>query len=197
MGGMFFGATAFNQYIGNWNTAKVIDMYSMFFKATAFNQDLGNWKIADSNNMRDMLYYCGLNVANYDNTLIGWARQAPPAHIVLGAHGLKYCVGEDARNTLTSTYGWSINGDSLACALSPGLMPKVFPNPTTGPVRITNIKVGDVILLTDAIGQKLLQQLATDETQMLNIHLMAQGIYLISIMRGGKIVITAKITKLN
>jgi hypothetical protein len=76
-------------------------------------------------------------------------------------------------------------------------MPKVFPNPTTGTVKIINIKIGDVILLADVIGQKLLQQLATDETQMLNIHLMAQGIYLISIIRSGKIVITYKITKLN
>jgi hypothetical protein len=58
-------------------------------------------------------------------------------------------------------------------------------------------QAGSPGLLTDAIGQKLLQQLATDETQILNIHLMAQGIYLISIMRGDKIIITAKITKLN
>jgi len=147
--------------------------------------------------MRLMLDNSGLSVANYDNTLIGWVRQAPPVNIVLGAQNLKYCVGEDARNTLTSTYGWSITGDSLACAFSTGLMPKVFPNPTKGPVRISNIKIGDVILLTDAIGQKLQQELATDETQILNIHLMAQGIYLISIMRRGKILITAKITKLN
>jgi surface protein len=194
---MFESATAFNGDIAGWKTDKVTDMGYMFWGATAFNQYLGNWRIANSTNMRHMLDNSGLSVVNYDNTLIGWAGEAQPVNIVLGAQNLKYCVGEDARNTLTSIYHWSITGDSLACAFSPGLMPKVFPNPTTGPVRISNIKIGDVILLTDAIGQKLQQELATDETQMLNIHLMAQGIYLISIMRRGKILITAKITKLN
>jgi hypothetical protein len=143
--------------------------------------------------MRYMLDYCGLSVTNYDKTLIGWARQIPSTDIVLGAQGLKYCVGADARSKLISNYGWSITGDSLSCPLKP----KVFPNPTKGPVRIINIQTGDMIVLTDAIGRHLLKQLATDESQMLDISLMAEGVYLISIFRSGKIVLTDKITKLN
>ena len=80
---------------------------------------------------------------------------------------------------------------------SNSFLPKIFPNPTTGPLRISNIKIGDVIILTDASGRQLLKQLATQETQMLNINSMAQGIYFISIIRSGKIVINDKITKLN
>lgn len=197
MGYMFYGATAFNQDIGNWNTAKVNDMYGMFRGATAFNQNLGDWKIVNFPNMRYMLNDCALSVANYDNTLIGWAGQAPAANIVLGAQGLKYCVGADARSKLVSDYNWSISGDSLSCALTVDLMPKVFPNPTIGPLRVSNIKIGDVILLTDVTGQKLLIELASHETQFLNISLMAQGIYLISIIRNDKIVITQKIAKVN
>lgn len=195
MGSVFFGATAFNQDIGHWNTAKVIDMDGMFWGATAFNQDIGSWKIADLNNMEYMLNDCGLSVANYDKILIGWARQALPINVVLGARGLKYCAGANARNTLISTYGWTINDDSLSCVLPLSL--KIFPNPTTGPTTISNIETGDVIVLTDVIGQKILKQLATGETQKLNINFLAPGVYLISIFRGGKIIMTDKITKLN
>ena len=197
MGSMFFGSSAFNQNIGHWNTSKVTDMYGMFWGAKAFNHDLGNWKIANSPNMLYMLDNSGLSITNYDNTLIGWARQAPSANLIFSAEGLAYCKGADARSKLISTYNWKIFGDSLSCALPSDLMPKVFPNPTTGAVRISNIRIGDVILLTDVVGQKLSSQMATDETQRLNIDLMANGIYLISIMRKGRIVITHKITKLN
>jgi surface protein len=40
---MFYNASAFNQPLGNWNTAKVTDMSVMFYGASAFNQDIGNW----------------------------------------------------------------------------------------------------------------------------------------------------------
>ena len=192
---MFFGATAFNQNIGHWNTAKVTKMYGMFWGATAFNQDIGNWKIAYLANMLYMLDNSGLSLANYDHTLIGWAAQAPPAILRLSAQGLKYCAGADARNKLVSTYGWTIYEDSLSC-VSP-FEPKVFPNPTAGSLTITNIQSGDVTLLTDAIGQKLLTQVASGTIQKLDISSMPQAVYLISIIRGSKIIITKKITKLN
>lgn len=197
MGTMFFGATAFNQDIGHWNTAKVTDMYGMFWGATAFNQDLGNWKIANSPNMLYMLDNSGLSISNYDNTLIGWARQAPSANLLFSAEGLKYCKGADARSKLISAYNWRISGDSLSCALPSDLMPMVFPNPTTGLVKISEMQIGDVILLTDVVGQKLFHQTASAETELLNINFMASGIYLISIIRKGRMVITRKITKLN
>ena len=37
MYGMFNGATAFNQPIGDWNTSKVTDFGDMFTDATAWN----------------------------------------------------------------------------------------------------------------------------------------------------------------
>ena len=43
---MFFQARAFNQNIGDWDTAKVTDMSSMFRDATAFNQDLSGWNVS-------------------------------------------------------------------------------------------------------------------------------------------------------
>ena len=40
---MFYEAYAFNQDIGNWNTAQVTDMRYMFKYASAFNQDISLW----------------------------------------------------------------------------------------------------------------------------------------------------------
>ncbi|MHA7863054.1 BspA family leucine-rich repeat surface protein [Flagellimonas marinaquae] len=55
MGGMFFGATVFNQPLvqqpGGWNTSNVTDMTYMFSIATSFNQDLSSW---DTSNVTDM-----------------------------------------------------------------------------------------------------------------------------------------------
>ncbi|MDG1474917.1 MAG: BspA family leucine-rich repeat surface protein [Porticoccaceae bacterium] len=65
---MFFGATAFNQDIGHWDTGVVEDMSSMFHGATAFNQDIGDWDTAAVTNMHFMFY--GATTFNQD--IGGW-----------------------------------------------------------------------------------------------------------------------------
>ena len=314
MGGMFTSAIHFNQDIGNWNTASVNDMSRMFYRASSFNQNvskwntgavtkmnvmfreassfdqnLGNWNIQAVNDMTNMLDYSNLSSNNYDNTLIGWSLQEPANKVTLGALQLTYCHGENARTSLISTFGWTINGDHLECALpidlisfyikqsakrsveitwvtgveqnvqsmavqhstnagqwetifistskgsnsqyttvdnnpAPGinfyrllttdldgsrqfsfirslnfsasLLPNVYPNPTSGVITIRNIKSGDVIVLTDVTGRQMLKKQASADTQMLDIHSLAQGMYFISIMRDGKVVVNDKITKM-
>ena len=63
--------------------------------------------------MENMLNNSGLNTENYDATLIGWASQNLQSNLPLGAEGLTYCAGKEARERLIEEYNWNITGDML------------------------------------------------------------------------------------
>ncbi|MCC5942354.1 MAG: DUF285 domain-containing protein [Balneolaceae bacterium] len=111
---LMFNGTPFNQDISGWNTENVTDMWQMFLAASSFDQNLGNWKISNVIHMNQMLNSSGLSVANYDQTLIGWAAQAVQSDVELGSFGLEYCDGAAARHSLIVNDGWEITGDSIA-----------------------------------------------------------------------------------
>lgn len=116
MGGMFNGASAFNQNLSAWDVSSVINMNSMFNNASSFNQNLGSWNISSVTNMTSMLGGSGISTINYDATLIGWAAQSVQPNVTLTATGLRYCNSEMARNSLITTYNWTITGDILFCS---------------------------------------------------------------------------------
>ena len=102
----------FNQDIGEWNVSSVTNMSNMFKNSTAFNQDIGNWNVSNVTNMSNMLNNSGLSISNYDALLKSWAAQTLQSNVSLGASGLKYCEGESARTTLTSSpNNWVITDD--------------------------------------------------------------------------------------
>ncbi len=112
MNQMFFGAANFNQPIGNWDVSNVTNMSWMFYFAENFNQAIGSWDVGKVSGMEYLLSFSGLDIANYDQTLIGWAAQNVQPNVALGADGLKYCAGETARTQLITGKGWIITGDS-------------------------------------------------------------------------------------
>ncbi len=120
MTGMFYGATTFNQDLSSWDFSQVQDIEELFSGASSFNQDLSSWDISSVTNMTGIFTGTGLSQENYDHILVGWAtleaaETAIPGNLTLDADAT-YCLGEAARNTLTSApYNWTINDGGQGC----------------------------------------------------------------------------------
>ena len=108
----FFDADSFNQPIGVWDTSNVTGMNNMFrSNLSTFDQSLANWDITSLTNGASMFTSSGLSTANYDATLIGWAAQSITNAVSIDFGSSQFTSGgaaEAARNTLVSTYGWTI-----------------------------------------------------------------------------------------
>ena len=117
--GMFDGCVLFNGAIGGWDVGSITDMSSMLEGAAVFDHSLGSFNISSVSDMTNMLSGSGLSQVSYDTTLIGWAQNSViPSGITMGASGLSYCDGEDARTELVADYNWDIVGDDWGCPVS-------------------------------------------------------------------------------
>jgi surface protein len=92
---MFFSAIAFNQDIGNWNTANVTDMHGMFYHAAAFNQNLSGWHTFYVTDMSHMFH----NASAFANhNLSGWDVDNVTNHT-------DFCTGSGIGNTAPGSWG--------------------------------------------------------------------------------------------
>jgi len=108
---------SFDQFIGNWDISSVSSMRYMFWNNITYNNSLANLNISNGPDMTNMFLNTGLGIANYDQTLIGWAQQSP-SPTELGAGSTQYCAGADARDELINTYGWNITDGGEAVPFS-------------------------------------------------------------------------------
>ena len=116
MATMFRQNPVFNQSLNNWDTGAVVSMNDMFLTATAFDQNLASWNVSSVTNMSNMLSNSGLSQTNYDNALIGWEAQTVQSNVTLGATGLNYCDGRDARQALIDNSNWNVTNDIINCS---------------------------------------------------------------------------------
>lgn len=109
---MFFNCDTFNQPIGVWDTSNITNINNMFRRNDfAFDQSLANWDITSITSATSFLNSSGISTANYDAILIAWAAQSITNAVNIDFGNSQYTLGgaaEAARNTLVSTYGWTI-----------------------------------------------------------------------------------------
>jgi hypothetical protein len=161
MFGMFSGNEGFNQNIGSWDVQSVDNISYMFDGATAFDQNLATWDLSNVLTAENMFTVSGISIANYDDTLIGWAIDTSPG--IVGVDDIpsnvrldatsEYCASEAARDLLINSYDWTINDNGLDpnCDVIE-VSPKVFLqgaslNPNTGEDQLMrdNLRVNDLI----------------------------------------------------
>jgi len=96
----------------------------MFSNASSFNRDLSDWDVSniaggvvgeDYTNMDGMFDNSGLSTDNYDELLNGWSQQNVQSNVSLGAQGINYCNGADARQSLIDNHNWTITDAGLDC----------------------------------------------------------------------------------
>lgn len=134
MMGMFQRATSFNQDISGWDISAALYMEAMFKDAALFDQDMSGWAdnlnpgVAMNSFFGGIFDNCGMSVANYDATLVGFSENGPNG-IVMGALGMYYCNdGAAARANLvlpvaSGGKGWTITGDTNLSVSTPILAP--------------------------------------------------------------------------
>ncbi|MCL6296734.1 BspA family leucine-rich repeat surface protein, partial [Gaetbulibacter sp. 2012CJ34-3] len=120
-----FRNTPFNQTLDNWDTSSVTDMLGMFSFAESFDQNIGNWDISNVTLMTDMFNGVTLSQENYDATLIGWHTDTSgvandgiddvPNNITFHGGSSQYCSAIFARNSLDTSFNWSITDGGLGC----------------------------------------------------------------------------------
>jgi len=185
---MFNRATNFDQDLSGWDLSSAIDMRKMFTMASSFDQDLSDWDISNINNMLQMLDSCGLSLANYDSTLIGWSTQNIRAGVELGAKNLIYCKGDSARLSLINR-GWAIVGDSLDCPV--GLfepdfdqeqMIHIWPNPANETLYIDlNSKLNTLYSVFDSQGKLVLEGILRQKHAQIDLIPLQTGLYILRI----------------
>jgi len=198
MTSMFQSATSFNQNISGWNTANVIFMNAMFLGASSFNQNLGSWNLSALTNAFGMLTNSGLNCQNYDSTLYGWRMNAAtPDNIDLGSTAplvYSHDAAASARDHLITVKNWTIENDVnnrecysvLATQENAALSAiKIYPNPATEYLHITNAGTGIQYQITDFSGR--LYHKGKLNSDKINVHDLTPGNYILQIETKDKV----------
>ena len=177
----FFAAETFNQNISSWDVSRVTSMNWMFY-STPFNQDIGSWDVSSVIDMYQMFDNSNLSTENYDAILNGWSTLSLQPSVELGAGGINYCNGEQARQIIIDNFGWNIIDAGLDCPLGIDFItpPSVFtyPNPATDFINIESKAKLSQVKIFNELGQLVL---STSNQTKIDISTLNQGVYYLKI----------------
>ena len=117
MSSMFYNCSAFNQPL-SFVTSAVTNMSSMFANAPAFDQNIGSWNVAnvlDFNGFMTGKTDATFSTTNLDAIYNGWSTQAVQLSLDITFGTAKYTAAATAgRLVLTGTKLWTITDDGPA-----------------------------------------------------------------------------------
>lgn len=189
--GSMFRNTKSNYDLSSWDTSSVVSMAYMF-SGTPYDHSLAMWDVSKVEYMDGMLNVVledgtfGISQENYEDTLIGWASQNLQNSVVLGAGDSQYCEGEEARDILTDTFGWTIsdggkidNCNSLSDAEYEKDLITVYPNPTTNFIKVQGLKQPTKYAIYNAFGVNI--DLGTVHNKGIDVSGYSSGVYLLKL----------------
>ncbi len=125
-----------------------------------------------------------ISTVNYDNMLISWAEQDVKFLVDVGAEGLTFCNGNDARQYLSNNKAWYFEGDVYDCSnlsLEESILDlSIYPNPTSDYIYI-NSDIEFEAVVFDLLGKQVMREYITDK---FDISCLEKGTYILNLSDG-------------
>jgi surface protein len=185
MQAMFEGAETFNHDIGSWDVGSVSDMKWMFLDASSFDQDIGSWDVSNVLNMSQIFNNSNLSTENYDAILNGWSALNLQPSVELGAVGINYCDGAQARQMIIDNFGWTIDDAGLATGCALGIddinlsSVFVYPNPAKSILYIEGNQNSVNSSIYNLLGKEVI---SSNSTNRIDVSSLPKGVYFITII---------------
>jgi hypothetical protein len=143
--------------------------------------------VSSVSRMRNIFDDSNLSTENYDAILNTWSTLNLQPSVELGAEGVNYCSGEQARQMIIDDFGWNIIDAGLAADCVLGIddinssSVVIYPNPTKSILYIQGNQNPLNISIYNLLGKEIISK---NETNKIDTHSLSKGVYFINIIDG-------------